>query len=200
MPQDWTQATDPLALFLAWFEEAKASEPDDPEAMCLATVDADGLADLRMLLCKGADERGLTFYTNAESAKGRELAANPRAAALFHWKSLRRQVRFRGAVSGLSDAEADEYFSSRPRVSQLGAIASQQSRPLKDRAALEEAVEALERRHAGGPVPRPAHWRGFLLIPMEIEFWRDGAFRLHDRVRFTRRAEGEAWSGQRLYP
>jgi len=200
MQTDWTLSRDPLALFRAWLAEAGAAEPNDPEAMSLATVDADGLPDVRMLLCKGADERGIAFYTNAQSAKGQELAACPRAAALFHWKSLRRQVRFRGAVTPVSAAESDAYFASRARVSRLGAIASQQSRPLPNREALEAAVAALEKRFPDENVPRPAHWHGFRLTPSAVEFWADGAFRMHDRVLFTRAAPDAPWTSQRLYP
>ena len=196
---DFTQATDPFALFELWFEEARLAEINDPEAMTLATVDADGLPDARMVLCKGADERGLVFYTNIESAKGRELKGQPRAAVLFHWKSLRRQARFRGAVSEVSAAESDAYFASRPRGSQIGAWASQQSRTLASRADLEAAVEAYERRY-GGDVPRPDYWRGYRLNPVEIEFWRDRPSRLHDRLLFKRAAPDAAWEKRLLYP
>ncbi len=195
---NFTEADDPFALFDAWFLEAREREINDPEAMTLATVDADGLPDARMVLCKGHDARGIVFYTNVESAKGRELAASPRAAALFHWKSLRRQARFRGLVTFVGDAESDAYFHSRPRQSQIGAWASQQSRPLDSRAALESSVEQFSRKFDGAEIPRPAYWRGFRLSPAEIEFWQDGAFRLHDRVRFTR--EGQGWRRLRLYP
>ncbi len=200
MANDWTESTDPFALFAEWFAKARQGEPNDPDAMSLASVDADGLPDVRMVLCKQADERGLAFYTNEQSAKGRELTDNPRAAALFHWKSLRSQVRFRGEVSAVDEAESDAYFASRARISRLGAIASRQSRPLADRATLEAAVAEVDRLHPGDPIPRPAHWRGFRLTPSQIEFWRDGAFRLHDRVLFSRRAPDGAWSRQRLYP
>jgi pyridoxamine 5'-phosphate oxidase len=196
---DFTEAADPFALFRLWFEEARAAEINDPEAMTLATVDADGLPDARMVLCKGADERGLVFYTNIESAKGRELKGQPRAAALFHWKSLRRQARFRGAVSEVTAAESDAYFASRPRGSQIGAWASQQSRALASRADLEAAVEAYERRY-GGDVPRPDHWRGYRLVPTEIEFWRDRPSRLHDRLVFKRATPGAPWEKRLLYP
>ena len=200
MQDDWTQASDPTGLFAAWLEEARALEPNDPEAMSLATVDADGLPDVRMVLLKGADERGIVFYTNSESAKGRQLAESPRAAALFHWKSLRRQVRFRGAISPASAAESDAYFATRARQSQLGAAASLQSRPLDSRATLERAVEALDRRYAGQEAPRPPHWHGYRLTPASIEFWRDGAHRLHDRIRFFRSTATAPWARERLYP
>jgi pyridoxamine 5'-phosphate oxidase len=196
---DFTEAADPFALFRLWFEEARAAEINDPEAMTLATVDADGLPDARMVLCKGADERGLVFYTNIESAKGRELKGQPRAAALFHWKSLRRQARFRGTVSEVTASESDAYFASRPRGSQIGAWASQQSRALASRADLEAAVEAYERQY-GGEVPRPDHWRGYRLVPTEIEFWRDRPSRLHDRLVFKRATPGAPWEKRLLYP
>jgi pyridoxamine 5'-phosphate oxidase len=197
---DFTKAGDPLALFALWLEEARATEINDPEAMTLATVDAEGLPDARMVLCKGADERGLVFYTNIESAKGRELKGQPRAAALFHWKSLRRQVRFRGPISEVTVAESDAYFASRPRGSQIGAWASAQSRPLAARGDLEAAVEAYERRYENADVPRPDYWRGYRLSPAEIEFWRDRHSRLHERVRFTRAGSESAWENRLLYP
>ena len=196
--RDFTQSDDPDALFQNWLAEAKATEINDPEAMALATVDSDGLPDARMVLCKQADADGLVFYTNIESAKGRELAAQPRAAALFHWKSLRRQARFRGAVTMLDEAAADAYYHSRPRVSQIGAWASWQSRPLESRAHLEKRVAAYTAVFGEGVIPRPAYWRGYRLTPVQIEFWSDGAFRLHDRVTFTR--EGAGWRRERLYP
>lgn len=198
MSSDFTAATDPWALFDAWLEEAEASEPNDPTAMAIATVASDGLPDARMVLMRGHDARGVVFYTNFESAKGRQLGAHPKAAALFHWKSLRRQVRLRGAISVASAEEADAYFAGRPRNSRLGAWASHQSRPLASRAVLEKAVADLDTQYAGHEVPRPPHWSGFRLTPSEIEFWKDGAFRLHDRVLF-RRIGGE-WEKQRLYP
>ncbi len=197
---DFAEAEDPVALFELWLGEAAGSEINDPEAMALATVDEEGAPDARMMLCKGWDARGLVFYSNIESAKGRELAGRPKAAALFHWKSLRRQVRFRGVVTELTAAECDAYFASRPRGSQIGAWASQQSRPLASRHALEAAVEVYERRFAS-EVPRPDYWRGYRLAPVEIEFWRDGASRLHDRIQFKRASVGGApWEKRRLFP
>jgi pyridoxamine 5'-phosphate oxidase len=197
---DFTEAADPLALFELWLEEARATEINDPEAMTLATVDERGLPDARMVLCKGADTRGIVFYTNIESAKGRELKGQPRAAALFHWKSLRRQARFRGAISEVTPAESDAYFASRPRGSQIGAWASQQSRPLPARSDLEAAVDAYERRFANANVPRPEYWRGYRLAPVEIEFWRDRPSRLHERIRFIRSTPESAWEKRLLYP
>ena len=197
---DFTEAEDPVALFELWLEEAAKSEINDPEAMALVTVEEEGTPDARMMLCKGADARGLVFYTNIESAKGRELALRPKAAALFHWKSLRRQVRFRGVVAELTAAECDAYFASRPRGSQIGAWASQQSRPLASRPALEAAVEVYERRFGSGEIPRPDYWRGYRLAPVEIEFWRDGASRLHDRIQFKRANAGAPWEKRRLFP
>ena len=197
---DFTKAADPFVLFKLWLDEATATEINDPEAMTLATVDAHGLPDARMVLCKGMDERGLVFYTNVESAKGNELKGQPRAAALFHWKSLRRQARFRGAIVQVTAAESDAYFASRPRGSQIGAWASQQSRPLAARSDLEAAVEAHERRFGPADVPRPDYWRGYRLEPVEIEFWRDRPSRLHERVRFTRSAPGSPWEKRLLYP
>jgi pyridoxamine 5'-phosphate oxidase len=195
---NFTEANDPIQLFAEWFVEAKQVEINDAESMSLATVDAGGLPNVRMVLCKSFDAEGLVFYTNVESAKGRELAATPKAAVLFHWKSLRRQVRFRGEVTLLDEATADAYYHSRPRVSQIGAWASHQSRPLESRALLEAKVEEYTKQFGGAEIPRPAYWRGFRLAPVEIEFWKDGAFRLHDRVRFTR--DEPRWSRQRLYP
>ena len=197
---DFTLADDPFALFALWFKDASASEINDPEAMTLATVDDSGLPDARTVLCKGVDPRGLVFYGNVESAKGRELAAHPKAAALFHWKSLRRQARFRGPVAPLADAEIDAYFHSRPRQSRIGAWASQQSRPLDSRATLEAAVATLTQRFGEGDIPRPAYWRGWRLAPLMIEFWQDGAFRLHDRVLFSRADADSPWERRRLYP
>jgi pyridoxamine 5'-phosphate oxidase len=197
---DFTEATDPFALFQLWLKEAAGREVNDPDAMTLATVDATGLPDARMILCKGADARGLVFYTNIESAKGRELRGQPRAAALFHWKSLRRQARFRGAISEVTAAESDAYFASRPRGSQIGAWASAQSRPLASRADLEASIQAYERKFASTEVPRPEYWRGYRLTPVEIEFWRDRPSRLHDRIMFTRSTPESAWGRRLLYP
>jgi pyridoxamine 5'-phosphate oxidase len=197
---DFTEAMDPFALFKLWLDEARATEINDPEAMTLATVDERGLPDARTVLCKGVDTRGIVFYTNIESAKGRELKGQPWAAALFHWKSLRRQARFRGVISEVTAAESDAYFASRPRGSQIGAWASQQSRPLTARGDLEAAVESYERRYANADVPRPDYWRGYRLAPVEIEFWRDRPSRLHERIRFTRSTPESAWEKWLLYP
>jgi pyridoxamine 5'-phosphate oxidase len=193
---------DPLDIFAAWLGEAEAAEPNDPTAMALATVGEDGMPSCRMVLLKGYDAEGFVFYTNYESRKGRQLLATPKAALLFHWKSLRRQVRIEGAVTPVTAAEADAYFASRARQSQIGAWASQQSRPLEGRFELEKRVALFAAKHAIGAVPRPPHWSGFRLTPRHIEFWQDGAFRLHDRLVYTRGdpAEGGGWTTQRLYP
>jgi len=202
---DFTAAEEPFALFEAWFADAEKHEINDPNAMALATADGDGMPNLRMVLLKGLDgagrpDRGFVFYTNFESAKGRELLANPKAALCFHWKSLRRQVRVRGAVTLVSDGEADVYFASRPRGSRLGAWASQQSRPLESRFALEKAVAYYAARHPIGEIPRPPHWSGFRVTPLEMEFWADRPFRLHDRLVFRRGAAMQAWERTQLYP
>ncbi len=193
-------AADPIALFAEWFEAAKASEINDPNGMAVATADADGLPDVRMVLLKDFDARGFTFYTNTESAKGVELAANPQAALLFHWKSLRRQVRVRGPVERVTEAEADAYFASRARSSQIGAWASDQSRPTSDRLALEKRVAEYALKFGVGRVPRPPHWSGYRVVPQALEFWRDRPFRLHERLVFTKRATGAAWTPSRLFP
>jgi pyridoxamine 5'-phosphate oxidase len=193
-------ADDPFELFDLWFAEAKASEPNDPNAMALATVDADGLPDVRMVLLKGHDASGFVFYTNSHSAKGRELAGQPKAALLFHWKSLRRQVRVRGAVEAVSAAESDAYFASRPRASQIGAWASDQSATLSARAALEGRVAEFDAEFGEGAVPRPPHWRGYRIVPAEIEFWRDRRSRLHERRLFSRGPQSDLWATRLLYP
>jgi pyridoxamine 5'-phosphate oxidase len=197
---DFTEADEPLRLFAAWFEEARKAEPNDPEAMALATVGSDGLPNVRMVLLKDFDERGFVFYTNEGSQKGRELAGNAKAALLFHWKSLRRQVRLRGTVANVSAAQADAYFASRPRSSQIGAWASRQSSPLESRLAFEKAIAVHTAKFAIGAVPRPPFWRGYRLTPSVMEFWQDRPFRLHDRAEFSRPAPDAAWSRTRLYP
>lgn len=198
---DADQSTiDPFALFEAWFAEAKEHEPGDPHAMALATVDEAGDPDVRMVLMNARDRRGFVFFTNFESSKGRQLLARPRAAVVFHWKSLRRQVRVKGPVEVVEDAEADAYFASRPRGSQIASAASRQSRPLESRQKLAEEVAALTERLSGGPVPRPAHWSGFRVVPLRIEFWRDGQYRLHDRMAFSRATPEAPWTRVRLYP
>ena len=195
---DFFAQNEPLALFERWFKEAKAKEPGDPNAMSLATVDASGAPDVRMVLLKAVDARGFAFYTNAESAKGEQLAANPRAALCFYWKSLKRQVRVRGAVTPIPSEEADAYFQNRDRGARLGAWASTQSRPLPDRMALEKRVAEFALKFGVGQVPRPPYWGGWLLAPVQIEFWRDRPFRLHDRLVFKR--NGAGWAKSRLYP
>lgn len=198
--EDFTAADDPFALFARWLAEAEKSEPVNPEAMAIATVDASGMPNVRMILLKGADERGFVFYTNCESAKGLELAACPKAALLFYWKSLRRQVRIRGPIETVTDAEADAYFATRHRESRIGAWASSQSRPLASRTALEETVARYTKKFAGSEVLRPAHWHGYRVRPVEIEFWQNGEFRLHDRIEFRRAAPEGAWTKTRLFP
>ena len=189
---------DPLPLFRAWMAEAERGEINDPNAMALATSTSAGLPSVRVVLLKGADERGFVFYTNAESRKGVELAANPHAALLFHWKSLRRQVRIEGSVQAVSEPEADAYFATRSRESRLGALASDQSRPLPSRSELERRVAALDSRYPGNSVPRPPHWSGFRVVPQSIEFWRDMPHRLHERRLYTREQAG--WACISLYP
>lgn len=195
---DFTDQNEPFTLFANWLKDATASEVNDPNALALATVDEEGLPNVRMVLLKGFDSEGFVFYTNYESQKGRELLFAKKAAMCFHWKSLRRQVRVRGPVETVSDAEADEYYQSRPRGSRIGAWASQQSRPLESRFALEKAVAEYTAKFGLGEIPRPAHWSGFRLRPSSIEFWHDRKFRLHDRIEF--RKAGDGWEKVRMYP
>ncbi len=197
---DFTEAAEPLRLFAAWFEEAKRAEASDASAMTLATVDADGLPNARMVLLKGFDERGFVFYTNTDSVKGRELDHNPKAALVFHWKSLNRQVRLRGPLEPVTPEEADAYFATRPRLAQIGAWASKQSAPLESRMAFEKAIALTMARYAIGTVPRPPNWSGYRLMPLVMEFWHDRPYRLHDRVEFRRGSLGDPWSKTRLYP
>lgn len=189
---------DPLEIFAAWFEDAEASEPNDHNAVTVATVAADGMPSARMVLLKGFDAEGFVFFTNYESRKGRQVLAHPKAAMLFHWKSLRRQVRIEGEVTTVSDVEADAYFATRARQSQIGAWASEQSRPLEGRFELEKRVALYAAKYAVGKVPRPPYWSGFRIRPRLIEFWQDGAFRLHDRLVYHR--EGHGWRTERLFP
>jgi pyridoxamine 5'-phosphate oxidase len=198
MRQAAVTAEDPFTLFADWFAEAQASEPNDANAMTLATCTPGGMPSARIVLLKGWDRSGFVFYTNQQSRKGSELHDNPRAALLFHWKSLHRQVRIEGAVSGVSDAEADAYYNTRARISRLGAWASDQSRPLPARAELERRLAEFEARWPGEAIPRPPHWSGFRVAPERLEFWQDMPFRLHDRTVFT--ADGSGWSVGKLYP
>ncbi|AUW41084.1 pyridoxamine 5'-phosphate oxidase [Rhizobium leguminosarum] len=197
---DFTESGEPFKLFAEWLKEAEASEPNDPNAVALATVDEDGLPNVRMVLLKGFDDGGFVFYTNFESQKGREILGQKKAAMCFHWKSLRRQVRLRGPVEIVTDAEADDYFKTRARGSRIGAWASKQSRPLESRFALEKAVAEYTARYAIGEIPRPAHWSGFRIRPTSIEFWKDQKFRLHDRVEFRRPSPEGEWDKVRMYP
>ncbi|TAV47326.1 pyridoxamine 5'-phosphate oxidase [Rhizobium leguminosarum] len=197
---DFTESGEPFKLFAEWLKEAEASEPNDPNAVALATVDEDGLPNVRMVLLKGFDDNGFVFYTNFESQKGREILGQKKAAMCFHWKSLRRQVRLRGPVEIVTDAEADDYFKTRARGSRIGAWASKQSRPLESRFALERAVAEYTARYAIGEIPRPAHWSGFRIRPTSIEFWKDQKFRLHDRVEFRRPSPEGEWDKVRMYP
>jgi len=193
-------SVDPFAVFEEWFALAQESEPNDPNAMALATADATGLPDVRVVLLNARDARGFCFFTNFESDKGRQLLANPQAALVMHWKSLRRQVRMRGPVEIVTPDEADTYFATRPKGSRIASSTSRQSRPLASRQQLLAEVEALTNRIGEADAPRPAHWSGFRLVPTAIEFWKDGEFRLHDRVRFTRDNADAPWDRARLYP
>lgn len=195
---DFTEESEPYSLFGTWLKDAEASEPNDPNAVALATVDAQGMPNVRMVLLKGFDMDGFVFYTNYESRKGTELLGQKKAAMVFHWKSLRRQVRVRGNIETVSDAEADAYYETRARGSRIGAWASKQSRPLESRFALEKAVAEYTIKFGIGHIPRPTHWSGFRLKPVSIEFWADRPFRLHDRIEFTR--AGEGWEKIRMYP
>ncbi|WP_366079704.1 pyridoxamine 5'-phosphate oxidase [Hyphomonas sp.] len=193
------ETADPIGLFQQWMAEARAAEPNDSNAMSLATVDADGNPDVRIVLLKGFDSAGFTFFTNLESAKGQHLTAHPSAALGFHWKSLRRQVRIRGSVTRVSDAETDAYFASRAAPSRISAIASDQSRPMANRAVFEQRIAELSTIYGDSPdIPRPDYWGGFRLTPIEIEFWQDQAFRMHDRLKLYRKGDG--WVSLRLYP
>lgn len=195
-----TGPIDPFSLFEDWYGEAKLSEPNDPHAMALATVDGDGMPDARMVLLNAYDHRGYCFFTNFESDKGRQLLAHPKAALLLHWKSLRRQVRIRGPVTPVTSEEADEYFATRPKQAQIGAWASKQSQPLESRFAFEQAIAKETAKHLIGEVPRPPGWSGWRITPQRIEFWHDRPFRLHDRIEFRRAAAGAAWDKVRMYP
>ncbi len=194
------EEADPFRLFDIWMAAAKESEINDPNAMAVASVGADGMPSQRMVLLKGVDDAGFVFYTNYESRKGSELLAHPKAALLFHWKSLRRQIRIEGDVSTVSEAEADAYFESRPRQSRIGAWASQQSRALEGRLELEKRVALYAAKFAVGRIPRPPYWSGFRVTPRAFEFWQDGPFRLHDRYRYTQQPAQGPWQRQRLYP
>lgn len=191
---------DPFAIFEEWFALAQQSEPNDPHAMALASADEQGLPDVRMVLLNRRDARGFCFFTNFESDKGRQLQANPQAAMVMHWKSLRRQVRMRGPVEVVSDADADAYFASRPKGSRIASATSRQSHPLASRQQMLDEVDRVTAMIGDAEAPRPANWSGFRLVPLSIEFWKDGEFRLHDRVRFTRKDADAAWESARLYP
>ena len=195
---NFTERTEPYALFDEWLKEAEASEPNDPNTLALASVDESGMPNVRMVLLKGVDERGFVFYTNFESAKGQEVLGAMKAAMCFHWKSLRRQVRVRGPVEIVTDEEADAYYNSRHPQSRLGAWASDQSRPLDGRQTLIDRVEEYREKYGEENIPRPPHWSGFRIKPDTIEFWQDGEFRLHDRIVFS--PSGDGWDKVRLYP
>ena len=196
----FSKSTKPFELFGDWLKDAEKSEPNDPNAMSVASIDEDGMPNVRMVLLKDFDENGFVFYTNFESAKGREILAAKKAALNFHWKSLRRQVRIRGIVETVSDEEADAYFASRARDSRIGAWASEQSRPLESRFSFEKRIATYAAKHAIGEVPRPPYWSGFRVKPLYLEFWHDRPFRLHDRIVFSREEIGQEWDKTRLYP
>jgi len=198
--KDFLETEEPFALFGAWMAEAEKAEINDPNAMSVATMDADGLPDVRIVLLKGFDDTGFVFYTNEGSAKGQQLKEHPKAAMCLHWKSLRRQIRARGAVTPVSMAEADDYFATRSRASQIGAWSSQQSRPFQGKDDLREAVDRNTERFADGEVPRPDYWKGFRIEPLQIEFWLDQPYRLHDRIVFSRSCPDAPWTKQRLFP
>lgn len=197
---DFTEVQDPFSLFDLWFAEAGVKEPNDPNAMALATADADLMPNVRMVLLKGVDPSGFVFYTNSESQKGGELEANPQAALVFHWKSLNRQVRVRGRIERVTAAESDSYFASRPRDSQIASWASLQSRVLDSRAVFDTAIAGVEKKYEGKPVPRPPHWLGYRVVPISIEFWHDRPFRKHDRIVFSRPDPQTDWAKTRLFP
>ena len=199
MSEELYSAADPIGMFKEWLAEAEAKEDNNPTAMSLATADAEGVPSVRMVLLKDLDQRGFVFYTNSESRKGSDLAANPNASLCFHWKSMMRVVRVDGAVEKVSGADADAYFKSRSRGSQIGAWASKQSQPLDNRFELEKRIAAITKKYHNGEVPRPDFWEGYRIVPRRIEFWSEGTFRLHDRVVYTATEDGE-WMNQRLYP
>ena len=200
MTDNFVEEINPNLLFERWFSDAHSSEINDPNAMALSSVDSTGLPNIRMVLLKGHDARGFVFYTNLESQKGKEVVQSGKAAANFHWKSLRRQVRIRGLTERVSDVEADEYFASRSRMSRLGAVASQQSRPLDSRQTMMREVERLDKLYPGDDIPRPDHWHGTRILPLYIEFWQDGEARLHDRSVFRRETLDQEWTKERWYP
>ena len=200
MTDNFVEETNPNALFERWYAEAQASEINDPNAMALSSVDSSGLPNVRIVLLKGRDERGFVFYTNLESQKGEEVRQSKKAAVNFHWKSLRRQVRIRGLIEGVTDAEADDYFASRSRMSRLGAVASQQSRPLDSRETMMREIERLDKLYPDEHIPRPNHWHGTRILPLYIEFWQDGEARLHDRSVFRRERIDQEWTQERWYP